>query len=100
MTPTAVKHNITSDQPKRARHRMAAADHAALYPCVDEADALRDEEEAHAGKLRSAGVPVTTVRYNGTIHDFMLLDALSETRATRAAIDQATAFLRAGLGTG
>ena len=42
---------------------------------------------------------MTAVRYNGTIHDFMLLDALSETRATRAAIDQATAFLRAGLGT-
>ena len=42
---------------------------------------------------------MTAVRYNGTIHDFMLLNALSETRATRAAIDQATAFLRAGLGT-
>ena len=69
----------------------------ALY--VDEADVLRDEGEAYAAKLRSAGVPVTTVRYNGTIHDFMLLDALSDTRATRAAIDQATAFLRAGLGT-
>jgi len=53
LTPTAVQHNITSDQLKRARHGMAAADHAALYPCVDEADALRDEEEAHAGKLRS-----------------------------------------------
>ena len=37
--------------------------------------------------------------YDGVVHDFMLLDALSETRATRAAIDQATAFLRAGLGT-
>ena len=69
------------------------------YLCVDEADVLRDEGEAYAAKLRSAGVPVTTVRYNGTIHDFMLLNALSETRATRAAIDQATAFLRAGLGT-
>jgi acetyl esterase len=69
------------------------------YLCVEEADVLRDEGEAYAAKLRSAGVPVTTVRYNGTIHDFMLLDALSETRATRAAIDQATAFLRAGLGT-
>ena len=43
---------------------------------------------------------MTTVRHDGTIHDFMLLDALSQTRATRAAIDQATAFLRAGLGTG
>jgi acetyl esterase len=48
----------------------------------------------------ASGVPVTTVRYDGTIHDFMLLNALSETHATRAAIDQATAFLRAGLGTG
>ena len=70
------------------------------YLCVDEADPLRDEGEAYAAKLRSAGVPVTTVRYDGTIHDFMLLNALSETRATRAAIGQATAFLRAGLGTG
>ena len=61
---------------------------------------LRDEGEAYAAKLRSAGVPVTTVRYNGTIHDFMLLNSLSETRATRATIDQAIAFLRAGLGTG
>jgi acetyl esterase/lipase len=69
------------------------------YLCVDEADVLRDEGEAYAAKLRSAGVPVTTVRFDGTIHDFMLLNALSETRAARAAIDQATAFLRAGLGT-
>src|SRR5215475_274537 len=69
------------------------------YLCVDEADVLRDEGEAYAAKLRSAGVPVTTVRFDGMIHDFMLLDALSETRAARAAIDQATAFLRAGLGT-
>ncbi len=69
------------------------------YLRVDEADVLRDEGEANAAKLRSAGVPVTTVRDNGTIHDFMLLDALSEARATRAAIDLATAFLRAGLGT-
>jgi acetyl esterase len=69
------------------------------YLCVDEADVLRDEGEAYAAKLRSAGVPVTTVRFDGMIHDFMLLDALSETRAARAAIDQATALLRAGLGT-
>jgi len=67
---------------------------------VDEADVLRDEGEAYAAKLRSAGVPVTAVRYDGTIHDFMLLNALSDTRATRAAISQATTFLRAGLGTG
>jgi acetyl esterase len=61
---------------------------------VDEADVLRDEGEAYAAKLRLAGVPVTTVRYDGVVHDFMLLNAMSEARATRAAIAQATAFLR------
>jgi acetyl esterase len=66
---------------------------------VDEADVLRDEGEAYAAKLRAAGVDVTSVRYNGTVHDFMLLNSLSETNAARAAIDQATAFLRSALGT-
>jgi acetyl esterase/lipase len=69
------------------------------YLCVDEADVLRDEGEAYAAKLRAAGVDVTTVRYDGVVHDFMLLDSLSQTRATRAAIAQATAMLRAALGT-
>lgn len=64
---------------------------------VDEADVLRDEGEAYAAKLRVAGVPVTTVRYDGTIHDFMLLNALSQTKAARAAIDQATTFLHTAL---
>ena len=66
---------------------------------VDEADVLRDEGEAYAATLRSAGVPVTTVRYDGTVHDFMLLNSLRDTHATRAAIAQATAFLRDALGT-
>ena len=64
---------------------------------VDEADVLRDEGEAYAAKLRAARVPVTTVRYDGTIHDFMLLNALSQTKAARAAISQATSFLRGAL---
>ena len=64
---------------------------------VDEADVLRDEGEAYAAKLRAAGVPVTTVRYDGTIHDFMLLNALSQTKAARGAISQATSFLGAAL---
>jgi acetyl esterase len=66
---------------------------------VDEADVLRDEGEAYAAKLRVAGVPVTTVRYDGTVHDFMLLNSLSQTKAARAAIAQATAFLRQAFGT-
>jgi acetyl esterase len=61
---------------------------------VDEADVLRDEGEAYAAKLRLAGVPVTTVRYDGICHDFMSLNALSQASATRAAIAQAIAFFR------
>ena len=64
---------------------------------VDEADVLRDEGEAYASRLRAAGVPVTTVRYDGAIHDFMMLNPLSETRATRAAIAQAIATLKEAL---
>ncbi|MFE1763788.1 alpha/beta hydrolase [Streptomyces angustmyceticus] len=66
---------------------------------VDEADVLRDEGEAYAAKLRAAHVPVTTVRYDGTVHDFMMLNSLSDSKAARGAIDQATAFLRSALGT-
>ncbi len=66
---------------------------------VDEADILRDEGESYAAKLRAAGVAVTTVRYDGVVHDFMLLNAMSQAHATRAAVAQATAFLRAALGT-
>ena len=44
-----------------------------------------------------AGVDVTTVRYDGIVHDFMLLDAMSQANATRAAIAQAVAFLRSAL---
>ena len=62
-----------------------------------EADVLRDEGEAYAAKLREAGVPVTAVRCLGTIHDFVMLNALRETHAAQAAIAQAIGTLRAAL---
>jgi acetyl esterase/lipase len=62
-----------------------------------EADVVRDEGEAFAGRLREAGVPVTAVRFQGTIHDFVLLNALSGTQATRAALVLATGVLRQAL---
>ncbi|MFI7296396.1 alpha/beta hydrolase [Streptomyces sp. NPDC050121] len=64
-----------------------------------EADVLRDEGEAYANKLRQAGVPVTAVRYQGIIHDFVMLNALRGTHAADAAINQAIATLRTTLGT-
>jgi acetyl esterase len=64
---------------------------------VDEADVLRDEGEAYAARLRAAGVSVTTVRYDGITHDFMMLNPLSGTNATRAAVAQAIAVLRKAL---
>jgi acetyl esterase len=60
-------------------------------------DVLRDEGEAYAQKLAEAGVAVTSVRYNGTIHDFVMLNALADTPAARGAIAQASAALRAAL---
>jgi acetyl esterase len=67
------------------------------FVIVDEADVLRDEGEAYAARLRAAGVAVTTVRYDGITHDFMMLNPLSGTHATRAAIAQAISVLRAAL---
>jgi acetyl esterase/lipase len=82
--------------PLRASDEQLAGVPPALV-IVDEADVLRDEGEAYAARLRAAGVAVTTVRYDGVIHDFMMLNPLSDTHATRAAIAQATAVLRAAL---
>jgi acetyl esterase len=58
-----------------------------------ECDVLRDEGENYARKLRAAGVDVTAARYAGTIHDFMMLNALADTNAAKAATAQAGAFL-------
>ncbi|MHA3703091.1 alpha/beta hydrolase [Jatrophihabitans sp. YIM 134969] len=66
---------------------------------VGEADVLRDEGEAYAAKLRAAGVPITTVRYGGIVHDFVGLNPLRRTYAAEAAIAQGIAFLRRVLGT-
>jgi acetyl esterase len=64
---------------------------------TDEVDVLRDEGEAYGRKLRQAGVDVTTVRYQGVFHDFMMLNALAKTNATRDATAQTARALRAAL---
>lgn len=59
-----------------------------------EADVLRDEGEAYARKLRDAGVAVAQVRFQGMIHDFVMVNSLDQTNATRAAMLLATQWLQ------
>lgn len=64
---------------------------------TDENDVLRDEGEAYARKLNDAGVSVAAVRFNGTVHDFMMLNELADTAPTQAAITLAIAALQRAL---
>ncbi|MET9617726.1 alpha/beta hydrolase [Kitasatospora indigofera] len=85
--------------PLRATTEQLAGLPAALV-ITGEADVLRDEGEAYANKLRAAGVPVTAVRFQGVIHDFVMLNALRETHAAEAAITLAARTLHDALHTG
>ena len=64
---------------------------------VTDDDILQDEGEAYASKLSQAGARVTTVRYNGTFHDFAMLNPVADTPAARGAGGQFIAALRQGL---
>lgn len=59
-----------------------------------ENDVLRDEGEAFARKLDTAGVEVLNVRVNGTIHDFVLLNALADTQPAKGALSLACKMLK------
>ena len=94
-TDPAQRAEITAS-PLRATTEDLAGLPAALV-ITGEADVLRDEGEAYAAKLRTAGVPVTQVRYGGTIHDFVMVNSLRDTSAAKAATAQGAEFLRAAL---
>ncbi|MFC8222801.1 MULTISPECIES: alpha/beta hydrolase [Streptomyces] len=97
----------TTDPAERAQItasplRATLEDLQALPPAfvvVDQNDVLRDEGEAYASKLVQAGVPTVSVRYNASLHDFMMLNPVRGTQASSAAIEQAVHVLRKALGT-
>jgi len=97
-TPDEHRRGEITASPLRAGTEQLAALPKALV-ITAEADVLRDEGEAYANKLRQAGVPVIATRYQGIIHDFVMLNALRSTNAAQAAISQATRYLRDALAT-
>jgi len=64
---------------------------------TNEYDVLRDEGEAYAHKLMEAGVRTTAVRFLGTIHDMVMLNALANTPSARGAVDLACGMLKNAL---
>ncbi len=76
-------------QPTASPLRASVEQLKGLPPALvitDEFDVLRDEGEAYAHKLTEAGVHTTAVRYLGTIHDFVMLNAITKAPAARSAI--------------
>jgi len=94
--------NYTSDAAQRkeiyaAPLQASVAQLRGLPPTLIETaefDVLRDEGEAYGHKLNAAGVDVTSVRYGGMIHDFGLLNVVSQVPAVRAAMAQAAQQLK------
>ena len=58
------------------------------------ADVLRDEGLAYARNLDAAGVDTTVVRYENLIHDYGLLNAISQVPAVRDALHQSAEMLK------
>ena len=93
----ARRSEITASPLRASSEQLAGLPEA--FVIVDENDVLRDEGEEYSRNLTAAGVRVTSVRYNGAHHDFMMLNPVRETAASTGAVWQAIHVLRHVLGT-
>jgi acetyl esterase/lipase len=84
---------ITASPLRATKEELAELPEALIL--TGEADVLRDEGEAYARKLRDAGVGVTQVRFQGMVHDFVMVNLLDETKAARAAMSFSTEWISA-----
>ncbi|MFE4413294.1 alpha/beta hydrolase [Streptomyces sp. NPDC093064] len=64
---------------------------------ITDSDVLRDEGNAYADKLKKAGVPTSVTHYPAITHDFMMLNALSDTESDKKAIAEVTDALHKAL---
>lgn len=90
--PCAADRNQITASPLRASLKQLA--HLPDTMIINgQADVLRSEGEAFGEKLHRAGVDVTAIRVQGTIHDFVMLNALDQTEACRIAMDASTQWI-------
>ena len=94
-TTSQVQRNEVTASPLRAtKEELEGLPQAMIL--TGEADVLRDEGEHYARKLRDAGVNVTHIRFQGMIHDFVMVNSLDQTHATRAAMDVSVDWVNKG----
>jgi acetyl esterase len=86
---------FTAPPPRSCSSELAGP---GAFVIIDENDVLRDRGEAYARKLTEAGVRTASVRFSGTLNDFLMLSPGRGTAVATTAFEQAIPVLRKALG--
>jgi acetyl esterase len=84
--------SVTASPLQASLEQLRGLPPALIVTC--EQDVVRDEGEAYARKLITAGIPVIAARSLGAIHDLVLLNPIANTPPARAVLAQVTNTLR------